>query len=307
MTEVKPRKRLRLQTEIEVADLYTFYYFELPTHYMSGMEQYDFWVLSYIDKGEMLVNLENDERMLKQGELTLFRPGTLHRVSSSDRSAPNVMIVSFECHSPGLNGLANKTLVLTDSEKRLLSFILQEAYRSFELKTQDREIVRSPNPPFGGEQMIKNVLELLLLALARRSTPQSETEAPASIVKPVKDGGTVSDIIEFMKTRLSGQVTAEEIGKTFGIGKAQLYAAFKTKTGYGIMEYFKLLKMEEAKRLIREDKRTITEIAASLDFNNVQYFSKQFKRLTGMKPTEYAKTVHARFGRGNLDLPLTSI
>lgn len=306
MTDGKQRKRLRLQTEIEVAELYTFYYFELPAHYKSGIEQYDFWIMSYVDKGEMLAILDDEERLLKQGEVTFFRPGTPHRVSSSERSAPNVMIVSFECHSPGISGLANKTIALTDPEKRQLSFLLQEAYRSFELKTHDGEIVRSANAPFGGEQMIKNVLELLLLALVRRCASESVDALPAHS-KPGKADGTVDGIIRFMKSRLAGQVSAEEIGKTFGIGKAQLYAAFKAETGYGVMEYYKLLKIEEAKRLIREDNRTMTEIAALLAFNNVQYFSKQFKRLTGMKPTEYARTVHARFGRGNLDLPLTSI
>lgn len=306
MPDGKLRKRLRLQTEIEVSELYTFYYFELPTHYMSGMERYDFWVMSYIDKGEMRIVLENEERLLKQGEMTVFKPGTLHRVSSSDRSAPNVMIVSFDCSSSGIAGLANKTIALTGSEKRLLSFILQEAYRSFELRTQDGEIVRNPNPPFGGEQMIKNVLELLLLALARRTAAYVPDAASTAAPKTDKENGTVADVIRFMKSRLSGHVTADEIGKAIGIGKAQLYAAFKAETGYGVMEYYKLLKIEEAKRLIRENNRTMTEIAASLDFNNVQYFSKLFKQLTGMKPTEYAKTVHARFGRGNLDLPLTS-
>ncbi|MFK7696026.1 helix-turn-helix domain-containing protein [Paenibacillus sp. HJGM_3] len=306
MQNGKQRKRLRLQTEIDVTDLYTFYYFELPKQYMSEIEQYEFWVMSYMDNGEMRIGLEGEERLLRQGELTLFKPGTPHQVKSSNHSAPNVMIVSFECHSPGIACLGNQSLALTDSEKRLLSIILQEANRAFELKTQDGEIVRSLNPPFGGEQMIKNVLELLLVQLVRRTAPQSRAAAPSSAVKSTKDNGTIAEIMQFMKKRLSGQVTTEEIGRTFGIGKAQLYAAFKAQTGYGIMEYFKLLKIEEAKRLIREENRTITEIAAILDFNNVQYFSKQFKQLTGMKPTEYARTVPAQFGRGNLELPLRS-
>ena len=61
--------------------------------------------------------------------------------------------------------------------------------------------------------------------------------------------------------------------------------------GCGVMAYFTLLKIDRAKEMIREEKYTFTEISEKLCFNNSQYFTTVFKRVSGMTPTEYANMV----------------
>lgn len=51
------------------------------------------------------------------------------------------------------------------------------------------------------------------------------------------------------------------------------------------------MKMEAARGLIREGQLNITEISSRLGFSSVHYFSRRFKKLTGMTPTEYARSV----------------
>ena len=57
------------------------------------------------------------------------------------------------------------------------------------------------------------------------------------------------------------------------------------------MEYFGNLKIQKAKEMIREGSHNFTEIAALLGYNSIHYFSRHFKKVTGMTPSEYASSV----------------
>ena len=53
------------------------------------------------------------------------------------------------------------------------------------------------------------------------------------------------------------------------------------------------MELAEAKKLLSQNKYTVTEIAFMLNFNSVHYFSRQFKDQTDMSPTEYANSIKA--------------
>ena len=61
--------------------------------------------------------------------------------------------------------------------------------------------------------------------------------------------------------------------------------------GYGVMEHFNRLKIDAAKAMIRESGLNFTEIADRLAFNNSQYFTTVFRRISSMTPSEYAASV----------------
>ena len=70
---------------------------------------------------------------------------------------------------------------------------------------------------------------------------------------------------------------------------------FQSNLNCGIMEHFLRLKIDAAKQMIRENEYNFTEIAEKLAFNTPQYFSTAFKRISGMTPSEYEKSVKSNF------------
>ena len=62
------------------------------------------------------------------------------------------------------------------------------------------------------------------------------------------------------------------------------------------MQYCQRLKIDAAKRLIRQKRMNFTEIAESLGYSSIHYFSRHFKKQTGMTPTQYADSVKAMSG-----------
>ena len=61
----------------------------------------------------------------------------------------------------------------------------------------------------------------------------------------------------------------------------------------GAIAYLIRMKIEVAKKYLREANYNITQIAEMLGYANIHYFSRQFKKTIGMTPTEYAISIRA--------------
>ena len=53
------------------------------------------------------------------------------------------------------------------------------------------------------------------------------------------------------------------------------------------------MKIEYAKQLIRENQMNFTQISDFLGYSSIHYFSRQFKKISGMTPSEYASSIKA--------------
>ena len=100
----------------------------------------------------------------------------------------------------------------------------------------------------------------------------------------------VLKIIAFMEKRLYGKFTMDELSQELSFGKTYISRCFVKACGYSIIDYFTKMKVNEAKKLIRESKYNFFEISEMLMFTNSHYFSTIFKKHTGMTPTQYKKS-----------------
>ena len=66
---------------------------------------------------------------------------------------------------------------------------------------------------------------------------------------------------------------------------------FRDYANSGIIDYFSNMKINTAKQLIRNQQLNITQIADTLGYTSIHYFTRQFKKITGMTPTEYASSI----------------
>ena len=98
-------------------------------------------------------------------------------------------------------------------------------------------------------------------------------------------------VVAYLGQHLSGRVTIETICKDNLIGRSQLQKIFSKKSGLGIIEYFSNMKIEAAKDLIRTEQMNFTQISEKLGYTSIHYFSRQFKKVTGMTPSEYASSI----------------
>jgi AraC-like DNA-binding protein len=149
------------------------------------------------------------------------------------------------------------------------------------------------NPTLGGRQLIKNYLEIFLISLMRSL---SETaRGPETFLRGDETSPhSIVGVIKILEDEVEGKVTIGEICARVGYSRAYLFKEFKLATGKTIMEYYRELKINRAKKLLRRGDLSVKQIAEALSFDTANYFVKTFKRLTGVTPLAYKKTYSAK-------------
>lgn len=283
-----------LKEDLVIKKIVTIHYFEYAKNYVFEGEKHDFWEFLYVDKGDVEVMADNLGYKLKQGEMIFHKPNEFHNVWANGRVAPNLVVISFECKSPSINFFNNKIINVGDSEKNLLANILREARNAYSSSLDDpslKKLEKNDDQPIGCEQLIRIYLEQLLIHLIRKGNKLNVESKPSLSVKNRSDTDLVLRIVNFLKENVHTSLTFEDVCRFSNLSRTNLKVLFKEKTGLGVMEYFKNLKIDESKTMIREGEYNFTEIAQRLGYSSIHYFSRHFKKATGMTPSEYAYSV----------------
>ncbi len=284
-----------LYEQINVSGIYTIHYFKYGRNFKFEGESHNFWELVYLDSGTATIIADNSTFKLKQGEAFFHKPNEHHNIYTDDDFA-NSAIITFECKSRNLKSLSGKVIKFGEYEKNLLNKIINEAKISYTDKLNDLYLTKmtKKNPaPFGTEQIIKNCIELLIISLIR--TMHSSDSIISEIGVDTGSNRIVESIHNILQEKLSaaGNINLDEISYKLGFSKSYIKSQFKKKTGHSIIQYYIDLKIDKAKKLLSQQKYTVSEIADMLGFSSVYYFSRQFKSHTDMSPTEYVNSIKA--------------
>lgn len=290
-----------LRQELVIDRLYSFLYYELDRAFVARGEKHGFWEFVYVDKGEVEIVIDDCRHWLEPGQLVFYKPNQFHSGRAHNETAPNLMIVSFDCHSPHMDFFADRKFSLEERERSLLSELLQEGANAFNPSTMARgggRLTGRRDAVFGCEQLIKNYTETMLIRLIRKGMEEREQAIKPETVSQINKSTVLAErIIAYMQENLATRFTADDLCRAFALGKSQLNALFRARTGFGPMEYCHKLRIDAAKTYIREQSYNMTEIAERLGYSSIHYFSRVFKQATNMTPTEYARSVRARSER----------
>ncbi|MDD6995652.1 MAG: AraC family transcriptional regulator [Candidatus Borkfalkiaceae bacterium] len=281
----------KIDNLINVQKIVTVHYQELEKGYAAPEEKHDFWEMVYTDKGNAFVVTDGTSYLLKRGE-TFFIPPNLPHYVCSGNNEPNVFIISFSCRSESIRFFSNRAFPVPENLSYLLENILAEARETFVLPDFDPDLKKlelRENANIGGEQVIKNSLELLLIYLLRRG--ENQVSPQEFFVSKIASSTALQDeIVRYLSERVYGTFSLEELCGEIHYGKTHLCTFFKKQTGKTIYQTYLKLKTDEAKKLIRR-KTSFSEIAERLGFDSLSHFNYVFKNYAGMTPGEYKKSI----------------
>ncbi len=103
----------------------------------------------------------------------------------------------------------------------------------------------------------------------------------------VTDTFVVNKILQYLHINIESHISLERLSKDLNISIGYASECFKRKMGITLMQYSRKIKVERAKTLLLSTSKSILEISMLLGFYDQSHFTRTFKSLTGVTPTEY--------------------
>lgn len=283
-----------LSDTITIKEIVTVHYFEYQSDFIFAGESHDFWEFLCVDKGEVNVTAGKRTLSLQRGDIIFHPPGEFHSLCANRRIAPNLVVVSFPCHSPAMDFFRNKVLSIDNAERSLLGQLITVAGETFKGRLDDPYQTYMPKKetvPSGSEQFIRLYLELFLLRLlCRYSDPHSAPKQTDMSIRRKQDE-VYHRVIDYLSEHISDRLTLDRICRETLTSSSQIQGLIHQKHNCGVIELFNQMKVSEAKQLIRDNHLNFTGIAEKLGYTSIHYFSRQFKQSTGMTPSEYSSSI----------------
>ena len=285
----------KLRQPILIKRIYTIHFYEYDSAFQFEGEAHDFWELVYVDRGLAVITHGEEEICLEQGFALLHRPGIFHTVKAAGSSGLNLLVISFDCSAAQLELLTESPFAILSADKQRLSSILSEARRAFSspLDGSYFKLRRRDTAPFAGEQLIALDLQALLIHLLRRKELPQEIAAAGNDLSDQAAEDQLAQAISHMQQNLKEPLSVEEICRRCLVSRSKLQRLFRQGTKQSALNYYISLRVDAAKEMMRSHQHSYSEIADELGFGSIHYFSKQFKQVTGMTPTEYSASLRS--------------
>ena len=227
--------------------------------------------------------LIGDKRFaLTAGDMIITRPGEAHGTGSEPENRGRLYWVEFANPSPSRSflglppGAAGK---IFDSLRQLTH--LQFHHCDLLIGTFERILSSDLNemPAALVKASVQNLLMRLLLdiwSLTRRDTHHACS-------------ASVRRAMQYMVQHREESLTLARLATAAGTSESYLKVHFPREVGMTPMEHLAWLRIEKAKRLLRETSIPVTALTFQLGFVTSQHFATVFKRLTGVTPRDYRR------------------
>lgn len=272
--QIPAGSRFQIQRHILVENIYTFFYQEKEKGFIFPGEAHRPLELTYVDKGSIHSVAEGKDYLLNQGDLVIYAPDQWHMQYADVDVSPSFITITFDMVGALPEELINQKFTIPQSAASVLQRMMREHDRMDQYS----------------EDTLICCLQLLLVTLLREKTaPEGSRLRTANSVN--SENEIIRRAQQYVSAHVREKLTVPLVAWHVDVSPSYLTALFRKNLQISPGEYIRRLKLQESKRMIREDNMNFTEIAAALQYSTVHHFSRQFKDKFGITPTEYAKSV----------------
>ena len=228
----------------------------------------DFEIL-YIDKGFADIQISGKNYNVGSGTLILINPFEAHAI---DIKSPNYAHRCI-CFDIGLLDLKDEDKILS-GELSYKNIILN----SSSLLPYFDLAYKSEKEKADGWELRSQGSLMLMFSLLSECVEKS---------KSLKEQKFAKKILEILETDFSKDITSAEAAERFSYNHSYFCRLFKKIFNSSFSEYLNIFRVTKAKEFLKE--HTVSETAILSGFASLSYFSRTFKRISGLTPAEYKK------------------
>lgn len=238
-------------------------------HYRERPEGIPENIYIYCMDGEGEIELANGAKIsLERNESFCIPAGVGHRYYAREENPWSILWMHFkgtDCHFYPINDCCKVHLGSQNAVSQMFSH--------FEMLYQALKNDYS----LANFMYITDVISLILsstyLLQQKKQTDQSSDLVTAAI--------------RYMYENIDKNFSLQELADHFCISPSYLSRQFKNTTGHGPIDFFNQIKIDEACKLLRSTDLYIYQICQKLGFTDQYYFSRLFKKKTGLSPRAY--------------------
>ena len=240
----------------------------------STLHTHPFTELFYVVDGKGEFNIQGQRFPVKPNDFVIINPQVEHtELSSPDEPLEYIVL--------GIRGLSFSNLTPVSEGGHPFSF--------FNLRDEQKDILRYLNAmvqeatsqSMSYELVCHNLLEILLIKILRHQHFDLEVGKQS---KATKD---ISFIKHYLETYYHESIQLEDLASMTHLSRFYISHSFKKEIGMSPMEYLIDIRIKESKILLRTTNYSISQVADIVGFTTPTYFSKQFRKSTGISPTDY--------------------
>ncbi|HOJ10012.1 MAG TPA: AraC family transcriptional regulator [Clostridiales bacterium] len=270
----------------------------------TSMHTHDYMQIWYVKKGCVEHIMNNKSHILVKGTIFVLPPYVAHCVNPIEGEDVNIMgcefvtdfinenitynydnpyiqssLFDFAYLEPFLVSIENikPGLALTGIAQNKVESLLDEMLHEFNNEKKYYEI------------HIKADL-LKLLAIVLREYENRDVGNNNEVFEKYR--GAINNTIKYINENYNKDIGLEGASKMAMMSSAYFSFVFKQITGKTYVEYKNSLRLAKAIDLMKDPGCSITDICYAVGFNDTAYFSKIFKKDTGMSPRQYRKVFY---------------
>ena len=94
-------------------------------------------------------------------------------------------------------------------------------------------------------------------------------------------------VTDLLKAHLDDEFSLSQLANEAGISEFHFSRLFKKTTGFAPSRYFIRMRMEKARRLLRETSKSVIEVGLDVGYSSPSHFAQIFRREVGVVPSQY--------------------
>ncbi len=178
-------------------------------------------------------------------------------------------------HSSYLSPEKVKTSIVSAMNIFLTDITLRDLQNG---SSEDLEILLSEAANASTSESVQNALDLFC------RTYLEQIHAAVNGVSPA-----IKLAIEYINQHYSQKIILDDVATQVFLNRSYLSQLFKKEMDVSFGDYLEKIRINNAKRLIRDSTKSMSEVAESVGFSNQNYFTKVFKKVTGVSPLKYKR------------------
>jgi AraC family transcriptional regulator len=167
------------------------------------------------------------------------------------------------------------------AQLRDVSAFTDDALDSLMGRLHDEAMRRQASPLF-----VQGIAQAIAIHLARNYGVTAEESRSGS---PSLPGYKLRQITDWMAEHVAEDFSLDRLAAQAGLSKFHFQRLFKSATGVAPSRYHINLRMNLARRLLRETKKSVVDIALEVGYANPSHFAQLFRRETGLSPSDYRR------------------